>query len=751
MGRHLIFISLFVLSSIVCIAQTKPDSTRSYFLKETQEKITIDGVLNEAVWQNTPKADKFWQQYPYDTAIATTNTEVMLTYDSKNIYIAAICYDTTAGENIVTSLKRDFEFSANDAFAIHIDPFNDKINGFSFGVNPYGAQFEGLLQNGGSFGINTDWDNKWFSETKRYDGYWVLEFKIPFKTIRYKEDIATWGINFSRNNQKINEVSSWNFVPRNFDVSSLANTGKLVWDKTPPKAGLNISLIPYAITSYNEDYTPGGEINRKVDAGFDAKISVTPSLNLDLTVNPDFSQVEVDRQVTNLTRFSLFFPERRQFFIENSDLFSRFGFSKIRPFFSRRIGLSSKPGRGNTNIPIAAGARLSGKLNKNWRIGAMNIQTRPFENDGQNFNAENFTVAAVQRQVFTRSNIGAIVVNKQNLGGKDSATSAYNRVVGIDYDLASADNKWQGKFFFHHSFSPNQPKNAYAHASWIRYSTPEWFIMWNHEYVGDKYNAEVGFVPRQSVYDGARRINVPMTYWRLEPEITYAFYPKNSPIYTVKTGVYFSAYADSSFAANDVATVPYIQFSFLNTAEFSVKYVNNYTYLYFPIDVTGTGNTPLPARGYNYGNTEVAFSSNRRKLFNFYAFVSGGSFFNGRRISYGGSLNFRVQPWGNFSLDYRTDEINLPQPYGYTNLTLIGPKLEFTFTKSIFFTSFIQYNTQADNVNINTRLQWRFAPMSDLFVVWGDNYLPAPKNRFLPDFSVRDRGLVLKLVYWLGI
>ncbi len=750
LGRYIIFFILFNVLGFAATAQTLTDGARRYPLKQTTEKITIDGKLDEAVWQSTPKTGNFWQQFPYDTLLAFTKTEVMMTYDSKNIYVAAICYENSEKEHVVTSLKRDFAFSANDAFAIYLDPFNDKINGFSFAVNPYGAQLEGLIQNGGGFGTNDDWDNKWFSSTTRYDGYWVAEFKIPFKTIRYKEDIAEWGVNFSRNNQKINERSTWNRVPLNFGISTLAYTGKLVWDKLPPKAGLNISLIPYVITSYSEDYD-NSDVNREVDAGFDAKVSVTPSLNLDLTMNPDFSQVEVDRQVTNLTRFSLFFPERRQFFIENSDLFARFGFSKIRPFFSRRIGLSRKPGGANTNIPILAGARLSGKLNKNWRIGAMNIQTREFENEGQNFNAENFTVAAVQRQVFTRSNIAAIVVNKQNLGGKDSSSSPFNRVVGVDYDLASADNKWQGKFFFHHSFSPNQPKNAYAHASWLRYSTPEWFIMWNHEYVGNNYNAEVGFVPRQSVFDGSRGINVPMTYWRLEPEITRAFYPKNSPIYTVKLGVYFSAYADSSFSANDVATVPYIQLSFLNTAEFSVKYVNNYTYLYFPIDVTGTGNTALPVGGYNYGNTEVAFSSNRRKLFNFYSFVSVGTFFNGRRIAYGGSINYRVQPWGNFSLDYRTDEVDLPSPYGYTNLTLIGPKLEFTFTRNLFFTSFIQYNTQVDNVNINTRLQWRFAPMSDLFVVWGDNYLPTPQDRFLPNFRIRDRGLVVKLVYWLGI
>lgn len=746
MGRYILFLFLFVWSLSSVVAQTLPDSTRNYFLAQTQEAITIDGELNEAIWQNTPKTSRFWQQFPYDTALAITRTEVMMTYDGKNIYVAAICYDTFPGENIVTSLKRDFNFSSNDAFAIHIDPFNDKINGFSFAVNPYGAQLEGLLQNGGSFGVSNDWDNKWFSETKRHKGYWIAEFKIPFKTIRYKKEIATWGVNFSRNNQKINEVSSWSFVPRNFGISTLAYTGKLVWDKPPPKAGLNISLIPYAITSFNENYTNGKGGLQTADAGFDAKVSVTPSLNLDLTVNPDFSQVDVDRQVTNLTRFSLFFPERRQFFVENSDLFSRFGFSKIRPFFSRRIGLS----RGR-NIPIIAGARLSGKLNKKWRIGAMNIQTGAFDKEGITFNPENFTVAAVQRQVFTRSNISAIVVNKQNLGGKDSSAQPFNRVVGIDYDLASADNKWQGKFFFHHSFSPHQPTNAYAHASWIRYSTPKWTLMWNHEYVGNNYNAEVGFVPRQFVYDGARQLNVPMTYWRLEPDAAYTIYPKNSKVYLIQSGVYSSIYADSSYKTNDAVYSPYARIVFLNTAEIGLEYKMNFTHLYFPIDVTGTGKTPLPVGGYTYNSVEAGFSTNRRKLFSMSGFFSAGDFFNGKRVSYGGGISYRVQPWGNFSLDYRTDEIDLPTPYGYTNLTLIGPKLEFTFSRSLFFTTFIQYNTQIDNVNINTRLQWRFAPMSDLFIVWGDNYLPSPKDRFLPDFRIRNRALVVKLVYWLGV
>lgn len=726
-------------------AQIRPDTSRHYHLKKTTTHIKIDGQLDDHAWQTAEKQSGFWQQYPYDTAAARSNTEVMMAYNEQGIYIAAICYDSFPGNFVVTSLKRDFEYDANDAFGVYIDPFNDKINGFYFGVNPYGAQSEGLLQNGGGYGTTNNWDNKWFSAVSRHPGYWIAEIRIPYKTLRYKEGMAEWGINFSRNCQKINENSSWSFIPRNFTSANLAYTGKLIWDAPPPKAGLNISLIPYAITRFTQDYTAGTKGLQTVDAGFDAKVSVTASLNLDLTVNPDFSQVDVDQQVTNLTRFNLFFPERRQFFLENSDLFANQGFSQIRPFFSRRIGLKS--GR---NIPILGGARLSGKLNKDWRIGVMNVQTGAYNKDGITANPENFTVATVQRQVWARSNISAIVVNKENMPGPDSSANAYNRVAGFDYYHASNDNKWQGKVFFHHSFSPYQPKNAFTHASWLLYSTPNWLVMWNHEYVNSNYRAETGFIRRQNVYDGARDLEVPMTFWRLEPEVGHNFYPKNSPVYKVNVGVYADIYADSAYKTNDALMNNYAVVTFLNRAECWMEYKLYHTYLYFPIDITGTGKTPLPVGGYNYRTIGGGYSSNSRKLFNWQAYFVSGTFFNGTSYSYGGSMGYRVQPWGNFSLTYRTDEIKLPAPYGYTNLTLIGPRLEFTFTRSLFFTTFIQYNTQADNVNLNARLQWRFAPMSDLFIVYGDNYGPYDR-RYVPGFKVRDKGVVLKLVYWLGV
>ena len=230
-----------------------------------------------------------------------------------------------------------------------------------------------------------------------------------------------------------------------------------------------------------------------MDAGTDVKIAISTSLNLDLTINPNFAQVEVDEQVTNLDRFELFFPERRQFFLENSDLFAKFGYNKVRPFFSRRIGLES---------PIIAGARLSGKLNQDWRLGLMNISTA--KEDSISLPAQNYTVAALQRRVFARSNIAAIFINRQAINfddmtfeNTDQERHEYNRLIGIDYNLASANNLWTGKFILHKSFTPRvSGGNDYAHGVKLNYSSQTFEAEWNHELVGEDFNAEVGFIPR---------------------------------------------------------------------------------------------------------------------------------------------------------------------------------------------------------------------------------------------------------------
>jgi hypothetical protein len=329
-----------LLLAACCIAITgmaqKKNSAFELHIKKANATITIDGVMDETDWQQADVAGNFFMVLPMDTSLAKVPTEVRMTYDAQNLYIITVCRLVKPGPYMVESLRRDFAFGKNDNFIFFIDPFDDRTNGFTFGANAAGAQWDGALYNGGSADLS--WDNKWTSVVKNYDDKWVFEAAIPFKSIRYKKGITTWGINFSRLDIKVAEKSAWAPVPRQFPTASLAYTGNLIWDAAPPDAGTNVSFIPYVLGGLNKNFDTHTKPEYRKDIGADAKIALTSSLNLDLTINPDFSQVEVDKQVTNLDRFELFFPERRQFFLENADMFANFGYTSIRPFFSRRIG-----------------------------------------------------------------------------------------------------------------------------------------------------------------------------------------------------------------------------------------------------------------------------------------------------------------------------------------------------------------------------------------------------------------------------
>lgn len=713
-----------------CIAQTKlySQGNEKYFLniKKATGPIVVDGEITEADWQLSDSAGNFFLNFPFDTSEAKNQTVVYMTYDNQNLYIAAKCFDPTPEKCVIQSLKRDFSYPVTDAFAVYIDPFMDKTNGFNFTVSPVGVQREGSIDGGGMFGVTTAWDNKWFSEVHCFLDRWEVEMAIPFKTLRYKKGLDTWRINFSRNDLKSNENSSWVPVPRGYNIATLAYTGLIKWDAAAPKTGTNISLIPYALAAADLDHTL--DVHKlRWNAGGDAKIVVTPALNLDLTVNPDFSQVEVDRQVTNLSRFELFFPERRQFFIENSDLFGNFGFRAIRPFFSRRIGLSS-----GTAIPIYAGARLSGKLSKNLRIGFLNMQTAPSDKIAQP--GENYTVAVFNQKVFNRSNIAGIFVNRQKFDGAKPDGSDYNRLIGVDYNLQSKNNKWVGKFFYHYSFDNLTSRKKMANAAWLQYQTPKWTLMYNHEHVQKNFNAEVGYVPRKQ-------------FFRIEPMISYRFYPrKGKVINNHGPELYTSQYwNDSTWKLLDSQIDFGWQMSFQNRSAISLTAEHWYTYLYFPFDPTRTGGKPLPLAGYTYYNALMEYASDFRKKLNYSFIGSYGKYFNGTRLLANVTLNFRIQPWAIFSVSVEHNNIRLPQDYADASLFLISPRAEFSFTRKLFFTTFFQYNTQIHNFNINARFQWRFRPMSDLYVVITQNY--GTDNQF----SIKNQAIVLKLNYWLNL
>ncbi len=724
MLRYLLILTLCLLF-ITTYAQKKNNGYQLHIRKATSA-IKIDGELNEQAWKNADVADNFFMVFPMDTSHASVKTVVRMTYDDQNIYILAICYLKKPGPYMVESLRRDFSFGKNDNFIFFIDPLDDRTNGFTFGANAAGAQWDGSLYSGGSADLS--WDNKWVSVVKNYPDKWIFEAAIPFKTIRYKKGIINWGINFSRLDIKVAEKSSWTPIPRQFPTASLAYTGTLVWDAAPPEAGANISIIPYVLGGLTKDYDNKTPTFYRKDFGADAKIAVSSSLNLDLTVNPDFSQVEVDKQVTNLDRFELFFPEKRQFFLENADLFANFGYANIRPFFSRRIGLG---------VPISYGARLSGSLDKNWRIGLMDMKTKSQNETG--LPSQNFTVLALQRRVFARSNIRLMLVNKQSLNydpTKDTskpAYSLYNRNLGLEYNLASANNSFFGKVMFIKSFSPGVKSGDFTHAANLQYTNKKWTISWQHEYVGKNFNAEVGYVPRNN-------------YIKLNPIVSYLSFPKKGKVLSHGPLISSSYYFNKDFHQTDNETYLDYKVNLRNQGTFDAWVAHDYVELLRPFDPTNSGKDTL-ARGtkHSWDAWGTNFTSKPQKLFT-YAFSTryGGYYDNGTRLNFTADLGYRFQPFVNITLSTSYNHIDLPKPWGIKNFWLIGPRVDVTLTNTFFFTTFIQYNNQQKNINLNTRLQWRYKPASDFFIVYTDNYYTAP-------LYVRTRALVLKFTYWWGL
>ncbi len=688
-------------------------------IAETAEEIKVDGILDETGWLQAGRADHFQRVLPTDTGYARAQTVVRLTYDKNTLFVGIICYDPTPGKRPVESLRRDFAFPKNDNFIVFIDTYNDQTNGFAFGVSPAGAQWDGIQANGGS--VNLDWDIKWKSAVKNYDDRWVAEFAIPFRSLRYIGGAGEWGINFSRQDLKTNEKSSWAPMPRQFATATLAFTGSLVWDKPLPSSGTRFSLIPYMSGKVTKEYQSEEEFQPGATAGIDAKVMLSTSMNLDLTVNPDYSQVEVDKQQTNLDRFELFFPEKRQFYLENSDLFANLGTDNLRPFFSRRIGLTS---------PVQGGARLSGKIGSKWRIGLMDLQTGPRDSTP----SANFAVAAIQRKVFQRSSLSAFLINKQVFTAKDTdsvSDNRYNRVAGVEFNLASANNRWTGKTLYHQSFYPGASGNAAVMAANVTYATQYLAATLNQSWVGADYLAEVGYIRRKG-------------YYEVNPVIQYRFFPSSSKIANHGPGIKLDLLFNPSLELTDQDIQLLYQVEWLNKSILQFDLKNTYLQLQSPFDPTHSGGIPLDTFAqFNWQEIGASFVSDIRKPINYLISSRYGGYYNGTRFTVNGELYCRIQPYASLAVVSSYNYINMPEPYSSAKFVLVGPRLDITLTNKIFFTGLIQYNNQINNINLNFRFQWRFAPVSDLFIVYTE-------NEFTGDFRVKNRGVVVKLSYWFN-
>ncbi len=724
---------LFLPLSLFLVAQPAVEDFKKLFrleITETQTSIKVDGKLDDMAWSDANIGSDFWQKSPYFAEGADPRTEIMLTYDKDNLYVAAKCFQK---ENIIIrSLKRD-EYWDNDGIAIVLDPLNTRTNGFLFGISASGQQWDALRS---SDDINSDWSNKWYSEVHVDKEYWSMEMAIPFRILRFNPNDTEWGMNFVRNHINENEYHNWTAVPESFWPPDVAFAGALVFEEAPiPKKG-NYNIIPYLTGSMNK--LVGEDLKLNGNAGLDARVSISPTLNLDLTFNPDFSQIEVDELVTNLTRFNIFLPEKRTFFLENGDLFADSGYSAVRPFFSRRIGLDSE----RQAVSILYGARLTGNINNTTRIGVMNIHSLSSDNSL----AQNQSAVSIKKN-FGRSFIRGMFLNRQAFEGTETVDQDYGRNTSLDAGYISNDGKISTWASMHHSFKPQITGKTGFYTYGIDYTDPSWDITMASAMVQENYFADMGFVQRLENYDAARDTVIRVGYNDNLARLTYRIRPQQGKIARHNFNLTNIYYTNTDWSFSELYNELSYSVAFRNTADFEVGVERNDVQLLFPFSFVSEGE-PLPADRYKFNSIAASYSSDERKLVNFSLNGQTGSFYNGNLSQASTDINFRVQPWGNLGIGYQWNKLDFPDPYGNEIITALLGKLEIGFNRNLLWTTLFQYVDQDDFIGINSRLQWRFSPMSDIFLVFVDNYDILTDFNNMRHVQTNNRALVLKVNYW---
>lgn len=730
-----ISISLILLTwwfSVTAADSIQVSSTFVFNAIATKEKIKIDGILDESIWKDIAPAEFSQEHWPQNGRAPMNKTEAMITRDDQFLYVAFKCHDINE-KYIIQTLKRDFEFDQNDFISVMLDPNGQKNTAYIFGVSPAGVQAEALVNR---FDVDPNWDNKWYSAVKTHPDHWIAEIAIPLFILRYEPTLTSWNLNFLRGDVKNYRFYTWVKIPQQYDGIDLGFLGQLNWQDGLPKNGGKVTAIPYINTSTAKDFEDATNTKNKFGFGGDAKITLSSNLNLDMTINPDFSQVEVDRQVTNLTRFNVFFPERRNFFLENADLFSQFGDPESPIFFSRRIGLDNDA----RAVPIIGGARLTGNLGETWRLGIMSMQTKTTSGQaGQNYSA--FTL---HKKLWKRSLIKGLITNRQAMDGKSEFSKTdYGRNASLEFVYQRPDGKILSWLGLHDSYKQNIKNDKHHASTGIWYNGTNFSTLFSINTIGTNYTADMGFINQLDNYDAVRDTVIKQGFHGAFNSTRYILRtPKNKFINYHELSTRTNLKQIPNSFISELTTGIYYELSLKSSAELSSGWTYNHTRLLYPF--TFTDDVPLPPGKYNYSNFSMEFQSDVRKPFGYEIEGRTGGFYNGTISSLEVGFRYRRQPWGNFQMNFEYNRITFPEPYGKAEFLLVNPKLEFNFNRNLYWTTFLQYNTQADNFNINSRLQWRYKPMSDIFLVYTDNHAVefwGPKNR----------TLVLKVNYWLNL
>ncbi len=698
------------------------------------EGYVLDGRMEEPFWARAPVMDDFFLHDPVLRPHVQPPTEVRVVYNAEGLLIHARMYQRL--RPIIQTLRRDRQFWQSDGFVVLLDPNNSRTYGFAFGVNAGGAQMEGIVTSRGFNPVDNNWDNKWFSAVHHTDSTWEAEMFIPFKSLRYNRQARIWGVNFERNYMHRNEYHTWTPVPEQFTGLDFGYTGALVWEEPLPEPGLNMALIPYASVGVEKDEE--GQRSWKRLAGGDVKLALTEGLYLDATVNPDFSNVEVDELVTNLTRFSIFLPEKRGFFLENSDLFSSFGTPSIRPFFSRRIGIEN--GRA---VPIVFGARVTGSVHPRLRIGAMNVHVQSDEDIYQNYTAVTF-----RQTLGSRSGVRGIFLNRQRFDGYRPDSIDYGRDLGGELFYKSDDGKWTAWLEYHRSFKYGYTDHTSFYKWGFIHRSRHWRIVHGWTRVGVNYFTDMGFSRRILHYDAERDTFIRVGYNQNFTFIQYRIYAQSALVNTYELEYVWRGAWLYDWTINEGRH----SFNFITRwrsgDEGEIQLVYQWVDLLYPYSFTG--GEPLKPGPYGFFFTNGLFKTSPYRLWGLEGQVSAGQFYNGEKYSIKVGSRYRIQPWGAFGLSYEYYHLLFPEPYGSRDIQAVNARIEISFSTQLYWTTLFQFVQQQEFMGINSRLQWRFAPMSDMYLIYIDNYF-TPVDAPFAQLHNEGRSFVVKVNYWFSV
>ena len=719
-----LFVVAYLAASTSVVAQSgsAPPEQRVGTAYRLTAPLTIDGLLDDASWQAASPLGDFVQRFPFEGQPASERTEVRVLADESALYVGVWAFDSQPGAIVDGESIRDASLGESDAVLLIFDTFRDRRNGFVFGTNPSGIEHDGQVvnegeggggggagnrqQGGAGGGFNRNWDGSWDVATSRDERGWYAEFRIPFSTLRYASgEQRPWGFNVARRIRRHNEEALWSPVATQFSLYRVSSAGQLQ-GLTPPTQR-TLTFTPYMLGSTQRDWAAGdADFDQSGEVGADAKIQLTQGLTLDATYNTDFAQVEVDEAQINLTRFSIRFPEKRPFFLENSGLFT-LGVGQAEMFFSRRIGIES-----GVQVPVQGGARISGRA-AGLNVGLLHIRT----DDATGLAPEQgYSVARLARELPNRSRIGGIFVHKD-------ASNGNNTTYGVDGQLGLGEAITFSSFGGWTDTPGLAGQNHIVSASG-GYSGRDLRLNTNFREVGDAFNPEAGFAPRVDYrYYQAMWMYVirpPRIFRELRPHMSWETYRN------LGTG-----FEESALVHVDM------HFEFPGGGLFSPATDYVIEGLAEPFEVAD--GVVVPPGTYEGWDAAWRFNTDQSAALSFNGGIDWGSFLSGTRRGGFGALTYRLGDSFTASVRYEHNDVELPEGDFVTRL--LSWRSAYFFTPRIYLQALVQYSDQADTWGANVRFGWLNTAGTGLFVVF--NEARQAGSLFEPDTPL-NRGLIIK-------